>query len=66
MKFKSALALLFLIFLSSPAFSQVLTAEFDKLIQETYKPSGPDAAVLVAKNGQVVYQKAFGIANLEL
>ncbi len=46
--------------------SQVLTAEFDKLLQETFKPGGPGAAVLVAKNGQVIYHKAFGMANLEL
>lgn len=66
MKFKSFLLTLLFVSLSLPVFSQVLTAEFDKLIQETYKPGSPGAAVLVAKKGQVVYQKAFGMANLEL
>lgn len=59
------LAVLFLS-LSVPAFSQALTAEFDKLIQESFKPGGPGASVLVAKKGQVIYHKAFGMANLEL
>lgn len=66
MKFKSLL--LSVLFVSGvlPAFSQVLTLEFDKLLQESFKPDGPGAAVLVAKKGQVIYEKAFGMANLEL
>jgi len=66
MKFKSLL--LSVLFVSGvlPAFSQVLTLEFDKLLQENFKPDGPGAAVLIAKKGQVIYEKAFGMANLEL
>ena len=60
------LSLLFFISFSISAQSQVLTAEFDKLLQATFKPGGPGAAVLVAKKGQVIYHKAFGMANLEL
>ncbi len=63
---KPTTLLFFLLFLASQAFSQVLTAEFDKILQEQYKPDGPGAAVLVAKKGQIVYHKAFGMANLEL
>lgn len=67
MKFKSSLLFFFLSFsLSFQSFSQVLTAEFDKLLQETFKPGRPGAAVLVSKKGQVIYHKAFGMANLEL
>ena len=66
MKSRSLLLFILFIALSSPVFSQVLTAEFDQLIQETYKPSGPGASVLMAKKGQVIYHKAFGMANLEL
>ena len=66
MKFKSLL--LSILFVSGvlPVFSQVLTLEFDKLLRENFKPDGPGAAVLVAKKGQVIYEKAFGMANLEL
>lgn len=66
MTFKPFFLFAFLVFSSTSAFSQVLTAEFDKLLQETFKPGGPGAAVLVAKKDQVIYQKAFGMANLEL
>lgn len=43
-----------------------LTAEVDKLLQAHYKPDGSGAAVLVSRKGQMVYHKAFGMANLEL
>src|SRR5664280_577027 len=43
-----------------------MTAEFDKLLSAQYKPGEPGCAALVAINGQVVYKKAFGMANLEL
>jgi CubicO group peptidase (beta-lactamase class C family) len=46
---------------------QNLDAQFDPLVEAQYqKPGAPGAAVLVAKKGQVVYHKAFGMANLEL
>lgn len=41
-------------------------AEFDKIFQEYYKADGPGAAVLVAKKGKIIYQKAIGKADLEL
>ena len=41
-------------------------AEFDKIFQESYKADGPGAAVLVAKKGKIIYQKAIGKADLEL
>ncbi len=66
MKFKPFFLFAFLVFSSTSAFSQNLTAEFDKLLQETFKPNGPGAAVLVANKDQVIYHKAFGMANLEL
>ncbi|GAB4497061.1 MAG: hypothetical protein OHK0019_29970 [Saprospiraceae bacterium] len=66
MKIKSSLLFVLFIYSVLPAFSQVLTLEFDKLLQEHFKPDGPGAAVLVAKKGQIVYEKAFGMANLEL
>lgn len=66
MKFNPFLLVFLCISFSTTAFSQVLTAEFDKLLQETFMPGSPGAAVLVAKKSQIIYHKAFGMANLEL
>ncbi len=38
----------------------------DSYISENYSKYSPGCAVLVAKNGNIVYQKGFGKANLEL
>lgn len=43
-----------------------LTSEFDKLLSEQFKADEPGATVLVSRNGQVIYTKAFGMSNLEL
>lgn len=43
-----------------------LTAAIDKLLSEQFKTNETGAAALVARNGQIVYKKAFGMANLEL
>jgi len=37
----------------------------DTLIQETYPPTEPGAAVIVVKNGQTIFRKGYGMANLE-
>ena len=42
-----------------------LFAEFDKLLSEQYKTNETGATALVARNGQIIYNKAFGMANLE-
>lgn len=42
-----------------------LTDHFDKILSEQFKPNEPGATVLVARNGQIIYNKAFGMANLE-
>lgn len=42
------------------------TAEFDKILTDQFKPDGTGCAALVAKGGQVIYRKAFGLADLEL
>jgi CubicO group peptidase (beta-lactamase class C family) len=49
----------------SPELKQ-MTAEFDRLLSEQFKPGETGCAALVAKNGQIIYKKAFGMANLEL
>lgn len=43
-----------------------LTSEYDKILSEQFKPGETGCAALVAKNGQVIYRKAFGMADLEL
>lgn len=48
------------------SFSQSIEEKFDTLLQERYKPDGPGATVLVAKQGKIIYHKAFGLANIEL
>ncbi|HOY97622.1 MAG TPA: serine hydrolase [Catalimonadaceae bacterium] len=42
-----------------------LKAGFDKLLTEDFKPGEPGATALVARKGQIIYHKAFGMANLE-
>ena len=39
---------------------------FDAIVHETYKPDEPGAAVIVVKDGAVIYRKGIGMANLEL
>jgi CubicO group peptidase (beta-lactamase class C family) len=67
------LKFLFLVFLfttlgvfAQTRVNQTLGLEFDRLLNEQYKAGEPGVAALVAKNGQVIYRKAFGMANLEL
>lgn len=43
-----------------------LNKKLDSLISERYKAVSPGCTILVAKNGEVFYKKAFGSADLEL
>lgn len=43
-----------------------LAIYFDKILSEQFKPDEPGVTALVSRNGQIIYKKAFGIANLEL
>ena len=45
---------------------QQLSNAIDKIIEEDYQADGPGVAVLVAKNGNILYHKGVGMANLEL
>jgi D-alanyl-D-alanine carboxypeptidase len=38
----------------------------DNLVQEAYKPNEPGAAVIIVRDGEVIYRKGQGLANLEL
>ena len=46
--------------------TKAMNAEFDKLLSAQFKPGETGSAALVAIKGQVIYKKAFGMANLEL
>lgn len=39
--------------------------QIDKLILQTVKPDGPGCAVLVVDDGRIVFQRAYGIADME-
>jgi len=39
---------------------------YDILLSEQFPADGPGCVALVAKEGEVIYRKAFGMANLEL
>ncbi|KZS38276.1 serine hydrolase [Aquimarina aggregata] len=48
------------------SFAQNLEGKFDTLLREKYKSDGSGATILVAKRGDIIYHKAFGLANIEL
>lgn len=45
---------------------KLLIKNIDQLISEKYNSVAPGCAVLIAKEGQIIYRKSFGSANLEL
>lgn len=55
-----------LFFISVSAQTKNLTEAFDKIYSSRYSTDGPGCVVLVARKGEVIYRKAFGMANLEL
>jgi len=42
-----------------------MAAEVDKLFEDWDKPGSPGASLAVAKDGQIIYKKGYGYANLE-
>lgn len=67
---KQTLLLAFCLMLSTAHAQHVtdgqLFQHFDQMLSEQFKPDEPGAAVLVARQGKVIYSKAFGMANMEL
>ena len=55
-----------MIALAQPAEDAQLATQFDKLLVNQFKANGPGCTALVTRKGQIIYQKAFGMANLEL
>lgn len=58
--------LILLIGFSTISNAQKLEKQFDKMLNEKYLANEPGATAVVAKDGKIIYHKAFGMANLEL
>jgi len=63
---RKILPLIILISCCFGATAQQLTAGLDSLINNRLKDVAPGCAVLIAKNGKIIYEKGFGKADLEL
>jgi CubicO group peptidase (beta-lactamase class C family) len=50
----------------SRSYAQNLESNIDSLLQKKYPPNAPGSTFLIAQNGNIIYKKAFGLANLEL
>ncbi len=53
------------LFITVSAKGQTLTTQVDSLISD-FKQTEPGGVVLVSEKGKVIYEKAFGMANMEL
>ena len=62
----NSLTLILVLIISISGYSQNFEQEFDLLLSKDYPTSGTGASALVAVNGNVIYKKAFGKADLEL
>ncbi len=58
--------LFFAISFTTESCGQSIEDQFDKLLMEKFKTDEPGGTALVVKEGEVIYRKAFGKANLEL
>lgn len=60
------LILILLLFQPKIAAQQDINSKIDSILATQYKPNGPGAVFLAAKNGEILYKKAFGLANISL
>jgi len=65
LKVSIVLVLLFIGF-SVHSHAQNLEKQFDQMLREQYPSNEPGATALVAVDGEIIYHKAFGMANMEL
>jgi len=65
MKSKISLTGFLCLYLSLSALCQVQERHFDSIFHVRFPADGPGAVVLLARDGRVLYEKAFGMANLE-
>ncbi len=45
--------------------AEVMEDRIDQLVRQTVKPDGPGCAILVVEDGKIVFQRAYGIADME-
>lgn len=58
------LKFLFLIFICSQSYGQNIVQQLDSLMLKNFAYNQPGAALLVAKNGRILYKKGIGLANV--
>ena len=63
---KAFLLILLLAFIPVFAQAQPLEAKIDKIMSDAFKTDQPGAVVLVQKDGKMLFEKAYGMANMEL
>jgi len=64
---KKTLQTLLMLFFATYVFSQTAnTAVLDQIIDSRFKPDEPGGTAIIAQHGKIVYEHAFGMANLEL
>ncbi|SDS15783.1 CubicO group peptidase, beta-lactamase class C family [Polaribacter sp. KT25b] len=64
--FKSTLLTVICVFFFNVSQAQSLASKIDKILTNQFKNNETGVSALVAKDGKVLYRKAFGKANLEL
>jgi CubicO group peptidase (beta-lactamase class C family) len=52
--------------LAQTAGQEALEKKIDAVMTEVYKPGQPGAAVILRKNGETIFRKGYGLADLEL
>lgn len=50
----------------SISYAQNLESNIDSILREKYPRNAPGSTFLIAKEGNIIYKKAFGLSNLEL
>jgi CubicO group peptidase (beta-lactamase class C family) len=67
--FRTRLLPLFLIFvlgIQQHLTAQDLESQIDQVLEAKFKSNGPGTVFLATKRGKIIYNKAFGLSNLEL
>ena len=54
------------LFVNNQTLAQDYTKQIDELISHNFESDGPGIALLVAKDGKIIYSKGYGKADLEL
>lgn len=60
------LTIALIIAIPSSGQNSTIEKQLDDLLAKQFKPTEPGCEILVAKQGNIIYNKAFGSANLEL